>query len=143
MSLAGKVDIKPKSFKGIAKKRQEKIKAGIQKALFKTAAIGLNIIEDRTAKGVDMNGQRFKPYSEKYAFFRAKKGRTPVNVDLNFTGQMLGDMSVKANSKRAEIFFLRGTEAKKASNNNKTREFFGFSRLEEKQLAKTFERFLT
>ena len=142
MSLAVKVDIKPKSFKGIAKKRQEEIKAGIQKALFKTAAIGLNIIQDRTAKGVDMNGQRFKPYSEKYAFFRAKKGRTPVNVDLNFTGQMMGDMSLKANSKRAVIYFLRGSEAKKAFHNNKTRAFFGFSRLEEKQLAKTFERFL-
>ena len=142
MSLAVKVDIKPKSFKGIAKKRQAEIKAGIKLALFKTASIGVEIILNRTAKGVDINGQRFKPYSEKYAFFRAKKGRTPVNVDLNFTGQMLGDMSVKANSKKAEIFFLRGSEAKKASNNNKTREFFGFSRLEEKQLAKTFERFL-
>ena len=142
MSLAVKVDIKPKSFKGIAKKRQAEIKAGIQMALFKTAAIGIQFIQDRTAKGVDIDGQRFKPYSEKYAFFRAKKGRTPVNVDLNFTGQMLGDMSQKANSKRAVIYFLRGSEAKKAFHNNKTRAFFGFNRLEEKQLAKTFERFL-
>ena len=142
MSLAVKVDIKPKSFKGIAKKRQEEIKAGIQKALFKTASIGVDIILNRTAKGDDINGQRFEPYSKKYAFFRAKKGRNPENVDLNFTGQMLGDMSIKVNSKRAEIFFLRGTDAKKAFHNNKTREFFGFNRLEEKKLAKTFERFL-
>lgn len=142
MSLAVKVDIKPKNFKGIAKKRQEEIKAGITKALSKTAQVGINIIQDRTAKGVDMNRQRFEPYSEKYALFRAKKGRTPVNVDLNFTGQMLGDMSLKANSKRAVIYFLRGSEAKKAVHNNKTRPFFGFNRAEEKQLAKTFERFL-
>ena len=142
MSLAVKVDIKPKSFKGIAKKRQAEIKAGIKLALSKTAQVGINIIQDRTAKGVDINRQRFKPYSEKYALFRAKKGRNPANVDLNFTGQMLGDMSQKANSKRAVIYFLRGSEAKKAFHNNKTRAFFGFSRLEEKQLAKTFERFL-
>jgi hypothetical protein len=142
MSLAVKVDIKPKNFKGIAKKRQEEIKAGITKALYKTAEQGLGIIQDRTAAGVDINGQRFKPYSEKYAFFRAKNGRTPVNVDLNFTGQMMGNMSVKANSKRAVIYFLRASEAKKAVHNNKARPFFGFNRLEEKQLAKTFERFL-
>ncbi len=142
MSLAVKVDIRPKTFKGIAKKRQEKIKLGIQKALFKTASTGLNMIQDKTAKGVDVDGRPFKPYSEKYAFFRAKNGRTHVNVDLNFTGQMMANMSVKANSKRAEIFFLRPSEGKKAFYNNKTREFFGFSRLQEKQLAKTFERFL-
>ena len=142
MSLAVKVDIKPKNFKGIAKKRQEEIKAGITKALSKTAQVGINIIQDRTAKGVDMSSQRFKPYSEKYALFRAKHGRTPANVDLNFTGQMLGDMSLKANSKRAVIYFLRGSEAKKAVHNNKARPFFGFNRSEEKQLAKTFERFL-
>ena len=47
MSLAVKVDIKPKNFKGIAKKRQEEIKAGITKALSKTAQVGINIIQDR------------------------------------------------------------------------------------------------
>ena len=140
--LAVKVKFQPRDVSKIPKKMRKELLAKRRLALLKTAELGLGIIQDRTASGTQINGTRFKDYSEKYAFFRAKNGRTPVNVDLNFTGQMLGDMSLKANSKRAVIYFLRGSEAKKAFHNNKTRAFFGFSRLEEKQLAKTFERFL-
>ena len=155
MSLAVKVDIKPKSFKGIAKKRQAEIKAGIKLALSKTAQVGINIIQDRTAEGDDINGQRFERYSKYYAI--AKKEGWPKSkdrssfsgdasgiVNLNVTGSrgMLASMTSKANSSRAVIFFTNPNATEKAVYNNKTRAFFGFSRLEEKQLAKTFERFL-
>lgn len=153
MSLAVKVDIKPKSFKGIAKKRQAEIKAGIKLALSKTAQVGINIIQDRTAKGDDINGQRFERYSKYYAI--AKKEGWPKSkdrssfsgdasgiVNLNVTGKMTGGMTSKANSSRAVIFFTNPKITERAMINNKTRAFFGFSRLEEKQLAKTFERFL-
>jgi hypothetical protein len=152
MSLAVKVDIKPKSFKGIAKKRQAEIKAGITKALSKTAQVGINIILDRTEKGQGYEG-KFKPYSKGYAI--AKKNGWPRSkdrrsfsgdasgiVNLNVTGTMIGGMTSKANSKRAVIFFTNPKITKKAVHNNKTRPFFGFNRLEEKQLAETFERFL-
>jgi hypothetical protein len=47
-------------------------------------------------------------------------------------------MTVRANSRKAEIFFSRVTEAKKAAMNNKKRPFFGFNDQEEKQLGKVF-----
>ena len=154
MSLAVKVDIKPKSFKGIAKKRQAEIKAGIKLALSKTAQVGINIIQDRTEKGQGYEG-KFKAYSKGYA--KAKKSGWPKSkdrssfsgdasgiVNLNVTGSrgMLASMTSKANSSRAVIFFTNPNATEKAVHNNKTRAFFGFNRLEEKQLAKTFERFL-
>ena len=154
MSLAVKVDIKPKSFKGIAKKRQAEIKAGIKLALSRTAQVGINIIQDRTAEGQGYKG-KFKAYSKGYA--KAKKSGWPKSkdrssfsgdasgiVNLNVTGSrgMLASMTSKANSSRAVIFFTNPNATEKAVYNNKIRAFFGFNRLEEKQLAKTFERFL-
>ena len=154
MSLAVKVDIKPKSFKGIAKKRQAEIKAGIKLALSKTAQVGINIIQDRTEKGQGYEG-KFKAYSKGYAIAKKEgwprtKSRSSFSgdgsgvVNLNVTGSrgMLASMTSKANSSRAVIFFTNPNATEKAINNNKTRKFFGFSRLEEKKLAKTFERFL-
>ena len=152
MSLAVKVDIKPKSFKGIAKKRQAEIKAGIKLALSRTAQVGINIIQDRTEKGQGNEG-KFKAYSKDYAI--AKKEGWPKSkdrssfsgdasgiVNLNVTGKMTGGMTSKANSSRAVIFFTNPKITERAMINDSIRPFFGFSRLEEKQLAKTFERFL-
>ena len=131
--------------KQVGKKGKE-LSDSVKRALSITAQVGLTIIEDRTAKGEQINGQDFAPYSKKgsnggYAAFRARKGRgsTP---DLSFTGNMLGAMTTKANYKQAEIFFTRPTEAKKAAMNNKTRPFFGFSRSEEERLGKVFFRYL-
>ena len=131
--------------KAVAKRVGKKGKAlsdSIKMALLKTGLVGLNIIEDRTAKGQAIGGMFFKGYSEKYAFVRAKFGRTPVKVDLRFEGHMLDAMSVRANSRYAEIYFIRAEEAKKAAMVNKTRPFFGFSRLEEKELGQVFFRAL-
>jgi hypothetical protein len=119
-------------------KKGKELSNSFKMALLKTGIYGLNIIEDRTAKGNEVGGTAFEGYTEKYAFFRASKGRTPVKVDLRFTGQMLSSMSVRASSRSAEIYFLRATEAKKAAMNNKKRPFFGFSRLEEKRLGEVF-----
>lgn len=152
MSLAVKVDIKPKNFKGIAKKRQKEIQAGIKLALSKTAQVGINVIQDRTAKGDGYEG-KFKRYSKGYA--KAKKQGWPKSkdrssfsgdasgiVNLNVTGKMISGMTSKANSSRAVIFFTNPKITKRAAKNDSIRPFFGFNRLEEKQLAKTFERFL-
>ena len=160
MSLAVKVDIKPKSFKGIAKKRQAEIKAGIKLALSRTAQVGINIIQDRTAEGQGYKG-KFKAYSgyrrgkSSKGYAKAKKSGWPKSkdrssfsgdasgiVNLNVTGKMTGGMTSKANSSRAVIFFTNPKITERAMINDSIRPFFGFSRLEEKQLAKTFERFL-
>jgi phage gpG-like protein len=130
-----------KKVQAALKKKGKDVNKSIKRALSITAQQGINIIEDRTQDGKGYKGGAFKGYSEKYAKFRRKKGRSQ-NVDLQFTGRMLGSMTSKADSKKATIFFTRAEEAKKAAMNNKTRPFFGFSREEEKQLGKVFFRYI-
>ena len=124
--------------KRIGKKGKE-LSASFKRALSITAQAGINIIEDRTSKGVGFKSGDFKDYAPIYAAFRAGKGRS-TNPDLEFTGQMLSSMTSKASNTRAEIFFSRAAESKKAAMNNKTRPFFGFNRIVEKELAKVFSR---
>lgn len=121
------------------KKKGADINKAIKKALSITAQEGINIIEDRTAKGMSITGRSFKSYSEKYLKFRVTKGRGK-RPDLQFSGRMLGSMTSKSDAKKAVIFFTRASEAKKAAMNNKTRPFFGFSRFEQKQLRNIFFR---
>ena len=123
------------------KKKGKDVKQSFKRALSITAQQGINIIEDRTQSGVGYKGGMFKPYTEKYRIFRKKKGRGK-DVDLQFTGRMLGSMTSKATGKKATIFFTRGEEAKKAAMNDKKRPFFGFNRQEERQLAKVFFRYI-
>ena len=141
-----KVTTNAKEIAKRVKKQGKELSDSVKKALSITAQAGVNIIQDRTSKGVGYKGGAFKGYSTTgkgggYAAFRAKKGRgsTP---DLEFTGQMMSSMTTRANSKQAEIFFTRATESKKAAMNNKTRPFFGFSRREEKTLGEIFFRAL-
>jgi len=130
------------NFDSIAKivgKRGKQLKASTKLALLRTGLAGVNMIEDRTAKGRSFKGSMFKKYNAQYAAFRSSRGRG-TKPNLEFTGRMLGSMSVVSNHKEAEIFFTRGTEAKKAAMNNEKRPFFGFSRNERKKLVSVFER---
>ncbi len=126
--------------KRIGKKGKE-LSASVKRALSITAQVGINIIEDRTREGVGFKGGKFKKYAPLYAAFRQRKNRN-LTPDLSFTGEMLGSMTSRANSRQAEIFFRGATESKKAAMNNKTRPFFGFSSREEKQLGEVFFRAL-
>lgn len=128
-----------KKVQAALKKKGKDIDKSMKRALSITAQQGINIIEDRTQDGVGYKGGAFKGYSEKYAKFRRAKGRGK-NVDLQFSGRMLGSMTSKADRKKATIFFTRAEEAKKAAMNDKTRPFFGFNKQEEKQLANIFFR---
>lgn len=128
-----------KKVQAALKKKGKDIDKSMKRALSITAQQGINIIEDRTQDGVGYKGGAFKGYSEKYAKFRSAKGRGK-NVDLQFSGRMLGSMTSKADRKKATIFFTRAEEAKKAAMNDKTRPFFGFNKQEEKQLANIFFR---
>ena len=120
---------------------RKELQAKYKAALFRVAQIGINIILDRTQSGKGYKDGAFKPYSEKYAAFRAKKNRT-LQPNLTMSGKMLGAMTSKANHKKAEIFFRGKDESDKTSGNNAIRPFFGFSRSEEKRLGKAFKRFI-
>lgn len=122
--------------KRIGKKGKE-LSESVKHALLRTALEGKAIIQDRMTAGKAIKGGDFKPYNDAYAAFRRQKGRSD-RPDLKFSKLMFNSITVKANSKQAEIFFTRATEAKKAAMNNKSRPFFGFSRKEENTLGKVF-----
>jgi hypothetical protein len=128
-----------KKVRAALRKKGKDVDKSLKRALSRTAQEGINIIQDRTEDGKGYKSGAFKGYSEKYAKFRRKKGRGK-KVDLQFTGRMLGSMTSKADKKKANIFFTRATEAKKAAMNNKTRPFFGFSKKEETLLGNVFFR---
>ena len=132
-----KIDTNAKDVAKRIGKEGKELKASFKRALSITAQTGINIILDRTSKGAGFKGGKFKDYTPIYAAFRAGRGRG-TSPDLSFTGEMLGSMTSRANSKRAEIFFRGATESKKAAMNNKSRPFFGFSNREERQLGEVF-----
>ena len=134
------VNVKP-SLKQIVKRRKKRLLGSVKKALSITAEKGVQIILDRTEKGIGFKG-KFEPYSEKYFIEKSKKDKTGI-VNLMMTGQMLGAMTTKANRRQAEIFFIGSNQNRKATFNNRTRPFMGFDKREEKRLAKVFERHLT
>ena len=123
------------------KRNPKELKRLKKRGLQRIALIGINIIQDRTAQGQGYKDGAFKPYSESYAAFRAKKDRT-LTPNLTMSGKMMAAMTSKANDKQAEIFFRGARESGKAAFNNQTRPFFGFSRDEEQKLLRSFERFL-
>ena len=148
MSLAVKVNIKPKNFKDIPKKMRKSVQAQVKRALSKTAEVGINIIQERTEKGMGFEGGKFKAYTKSYAKFKVKStakgggGARSSFPNLKLTGQMMSSIRAKANNKRAVISFTRSVEQDKIKGNNRTRPFFGFSRAENKELGNKFTRFL-
>tara|TARA_R110000744_G_scaffold327575_1_gene433271 strand:+ start:64 stop:486 length:423 start_codon:yes stop_codon:yes gene_type:complete len=136
-----RLDVSPRNLSSLPKKLRKKIQAKYKSALFRVAQIGINIIQDRTKQGKGYKDGAFKRYSEKYAAFRSEKGAT-LRPNLELSGNMMAAMTSKANYKRAEIFFRGKEESGKASGNNASRPFFGFSRDEQVELGKSFERFI-
>ena len=63
-----------------------------ERALGRAAAEHVLDMVDRVDGGVGLKG-RFKAYHPKYAEYRAKKGRSVSPVNLQFTGEMLKDIT--------------------------------------------------
>jgi len=90
-------------------------------------------IKTRTGEGEDAQGRDFRPYTDRYAEYRAKAGLPTSWVDLFFTGSMMSSMTFKASSKSVRLFFMN-TEDKegvknpaKAYYNQMDRDFFSIS----------------
>lgn len=125
----------------------------VDMALQKTALAGIQIIQDRTAKGVGYLG-KFAPYNPQYARAKAQGwprtntrrafGGDPSGVvNLNVHGEMLSAMAQRKVSKGVrEIFFTRATESQKAYWNNRKRKFFGFNDTEKRRLRQFFKKVL-
>lgn len=64
-------------------------------------------ILDRTARGVDAQGQPFQVYSEGYAEQKREALGSSGVVDLTVSGEMLRAMTIEATDKSVSIYFAR------------------------------------
>lgn len=95
------------------------------------------IRERSQEKGLDRNGQAFKPYTPRYAAWKKKKGRPAVAVDLTFRGDMwraFGLLDVR--ERTAMLGFLDPANQKKAEGLLKKRDFLGLTPAQEETLLK-------
>ena len=82
----------------------------------------------RTGQGLDVNGQAFKAYSNKYAQRKAKTGRDSGKVDLTWSGRML--KALRTNQVGATFFVIGiyGEEGVRAAVHN-----YGIGKAPERQ----------
>jgi len=118
------------------------IDKGVKQAGFQL----IDIIRTKTQKGIDFRGVTFAPYSQGYLKQLNREGKS-TNVDLFYTGKMLGNLTSKKTGKyKVSVGFSRAEERKKALFNQvlgtPKREFFGFNNATEKIINKQFNRFV-
>ena len=97
----------------------------------------IEVINQRTLDGEDVDGKTFLPYSEEYA---KKKGVSTESVDLFLTGKMLDAIEVvDSTTDTVSIGITEEEEAKKSFYHNvdasKKREFFGITKNEAERIA--------
>jgi len=110
----------------------------VQIALGRTAEFLLGMIRKRTQKGKDADSKNFVPYKPEYKAFRREAGRQVRFPDLNFSGQMLSNMTQKSSPKEAILFFANKFQNLKAVGNQKKRPFFLIGDKEQKTLIDFF-----
>jgi len=115
--------------------------------LDKIGAYAVQAIIDRTHKGTDVDGRKFKRYKTSQLNKRLDAGRGG-SVDLNFKGNMLAAMRYRKTSESVVIYFGAKDEMLKAHGHHfgnpkkgvPRRRFFGLSRKEKKRVLRMLER---
>ncbi len=138
-----KVTIDTRKAKAQLDRLSNNIKRAIPKSLNRAGEKTKELIINRTARGVGLNGA-FKKYNNSYRDFRSAKGRS-TKPDLNFSGRMLSSIDVeRVSTNKVIVGFKRKEEEKKAKWNQKSRPFFGVKTSEigsiETAFKNTFER---
>ena len=96
----------------------------VKTALGRTAEFLMGLIKQRTARGMSADGNSFPPYTETYKTFRQQAGRQTQYPDLNFSGQMLSNITQRSQPTQAIIYFANKFQNVKALGNQKKRKFF-------------------
>ena len=148
------VDLKIKSnSKQVAqkfKKFQSVLPRIIDKGLKQAGFQLLDIVRTKTQKGIDFRDRPFAPYSQGYLKKLNKEGKS-TNVDLFYSGRMLGSLSPNSTVKKSgrnkvSLNFTNSQMRQRALFNqvlgNPKREFFGFNNRTETIIKKQFNRFV-
>jgi hypothetical protein len=96
----------------------------VKTALGRTAEFLMGLIKQRTARGVSSDNISVPPYTEAYKTFRQQAGRQTQYPDLNFSGQMLSNITQRSQPTQAIIYFANKFQNVKALGNQKKRKFF-------------------
>jgi len=120
----------------------DRLSGGIKstRLMSEIATFLITSIKLRTARGEDVDGNTFDPYSKRYAMFRAAQGHPINKVTLFFSGSMMSSMDYKATSDTANIYFLNTEDRTGTSNPNKAywlnkkREFFAISEEDQREI---------
>ena len=144
------VDLKIKSNSKQVSKKFKKFQSvlpriidkGVKQAGFQL----IDIIRTKTKKGINFKGGAFAPYSQGYLKKLNREGKS-TNVDLFFTGRMLGSLTSKKTGKhKVSLGFSNAQMLQRALFNqvlnDPKREFFGFNNRTEKIISKQFNRFV-
>ena len=144
------VDLKVKSNSKQVSKKLKKFQSvlpriidkGIKQAGFQL----IDIIRTKTKKGINFKDGAFAPYSQGYLRKLNKEGKS-TNVDLFYSGRMLGSLTSKKTGKhKVSLGFTNAQMRQRALFNQvlnePKREFFGFNNRTEKIISKQFNRFV-
>jgi len=117
----------------------------VKTALGRTAEFLMGIIKQRTSKGIGTDGRSFPSYTEAYKTFRKNAGRQVERRDLNFSGQMLSNITQKSSPTEAIIYFANKFQNTKAyanqeilKNKNKGQKFFAIGQKEQQPIMNVF-----
>jgi hypothetical protein len=131
----------------------------VKTALGRTAEFLMGIIKQRTSRGVNADGNAFPSYSTKPFFFnitprsasptyktfeggykeyRSFMGKQSNKVDLNFSGNMLSNITQKSSPTEAIIYFASKFENTKALGNQRKRKFFAIGQREQQPIMNVF-----
>lgn len=97
-------------------------------------------IERRTAKGKDVEGRNFEPYSPRYKLFRQRTGHPVDKVNLFYSGSMMSSMTMDQTDSQVRVFFMNTQDRSGTSNPlkayflNKDRRFFAISVEEQRKI---------
>ena len=144
------VDLKIKSNSKQVSKKFKKFQSvlpriidkGVKQAGFQL----IDIIRTKTKKGINFKDGAFAPYSQGYLKKLNKEGKS-TNVDLFYSGRMLGSLTSKKTGKhKVSLGFSNAQMLQRALFNqvlnDPKREFFGFNNRTEKIISKQFNRFV-
>jgi hypothetical protein len=144
------VDLKIKSNSKQVSKKFKKFQSvlpriidkGVKQAGFQL----IDIIRTKTKKGINFKDGAFAPYSQGYLKKLNREGKS-TNVDLFYTGRMLGSLTSKKTGKhKVSLGFSNAQMLQRALFNqvlnDPKRAFFGFNNRTEKIISKQFNRFV-
>jgi len=135
-----------KKFKNIESDFSRSIDKGIKQAGFQL----LTIIKEKTKKGIDVNYRPFLKYSKGYLKKLELEGR-PTNVDLFYSGKMLGSLTpnstIKSTGKHKVTLAFNNAEMRKRALFNQVltkskRKFFGFNERTKQIIQRSFNLFM-